>query len=470
MSRYVGLDVHKQFIEVRILDAPGHVAWRGRTGCLRDELGSFARTKLQKTDRVALEATTNTWSVVAVLQPHVAAVVASEPLKTRAIAEAKVKTDKVDAEVLAQLLRCDYLPAVWHPDERTQRRRRPGHPPDRPDDPTGAGQEPRAELARPAVAAAALQVPPDQGRADLAQGGEFTGPRAAGAGQRAAPAGGRRGEVGRIDAELVGVAQQEPRVRLLMMPPGVNYVVALGLLAALGDVSRFQDGDHAAARLGLAPSTGQSGRRCYQGPITKAGRSQARWLLTQSAQRATRHLGPLGAFSRRLAKRKNRSVAIAAVARKLVTVAFLMLKHNEPCRYACPELTREKFAALQARGSEPKGATPAAKPRAKGKPGPAEIHRAAGLPVVTCPEEPPKGEQRMLTERESTGFVAELYQPPAGVRPGRAADGWAREGVRHEAAGETAEVRLFFIPWRPGGGAVGPPAEEHGVRAMGLSE
>ena len=50
-----------------------------------------------------------------------AAVIVSNPLKTRALAEAKVKTDKVDAEVLAQLLRCDYLPAVWHPDEQTQR-------------------------------------------------------------------------------------------------------------------------------------------------------------------------------------------------------------------------------------------------------------------------------------------------------------------------------------------------------------
>ena len=120
MSRYVGLDVHKQSIEACILDATGRVAWRGRTGCLRDELATFARTRLRKTDRVALEATTNTWSVLAVLRPHVAAVVVGNPLKTKAIAEAKVKTDKVDAEVLAQLLRCDYLPAVWHPDEQTQ--------------------------------------------------------------------------------------------------------------------------------------------------------------------------------------------------------------------------------------------------------------------------------------------------------------------------------------------------------------
>ncbi len=62
-------------------------------------------------DAVALEATTNTWAIVRLVKPHVAEVVVSNPLRARAIADAKVKTDKVDAFVLAQLLRCDYLPA-----------------------------------------------------------------------------------------------------------------------------------------------------------------------------------------------------------------------------------------------------------------------------------------------------------------------------------------------------------------------
>ena len=70
--------------------------------------------------QVALEATSNSWAVVRVLRPLVAAVLVSNPVQTRAIAQAKVKTDKVDAEVLAQLLRCDFLPLVWQPDEATQ--------------------------------------------------------------------------------------------------------------------------------------------------------------------------------------------------------------------------------------------------------------------------------------------------------------------------------------------------------------
>jgi transposase len=222
-------------------------------------------------------------------------------------------------------------------------------------------------------------------------------------------------ELEKVDEQLATIAQHEPRVRLLMTLPGVNYVVALALLSALGDLSRFQDGDQAAAYLGLVPSTHQSGRRCYQGPITKAGRSSTRSLLTQSAQHVARHGGPLGSFFRRLAKRKHRNVAIMAVARKLVTIAFLMLKNNEPYRYARPALMRGKFAALQARGQESRGSDGSAKPkpRAKGKPGLAEVYRAAGLPAVTCPEELTSGEQRMLAERELDEFVAELYYPAA---------------------------------------------------------
>jgi len=74
-----------------------------------------------------MEATTNTWAVAEILRAHVQEVVISNPLRTRAIAEAKIKTDQVDSRVLAELLRADYLPAVWQPDAETQRLRRLTH-------------------------------------------------------------------------------------------------------------------------------------------------------------------------------------------------------------------------------------------------------------------------------------------------------------------------------------------------------
>lgn len=75
-------------------------------------------------DEVALEATGNGEAIVASIRPKVARVVVSNPIKTRAVAEAKVQTDKVDARILAQLLAADFLPLVWLSDEAIRRRRR----------------------------------------------------------------------------------------------------------------------------------------------------------------------------------------------------------------------------------------------------------------------------------------------------------------------------------------------------------
>jgi len=117
--RYIGLDVHKKWMQICILDARGKVLFEGRSPATADQVRGFART-LRPTDHIALEATTNTWAIVAHLERHAGRVVVSNPLQTKAIASAKVKTDKVDARVLADLLRCDYLPGVWRPDEQTQ--------------------------------------------------------------------------------------------------------------------------------------------------------------------------------------------------------------------------------------------------------------------------------------------------------------------------------------------------------------
>ena len=198
-------------------------------------------------------------------------------------------------------------------------------------------------------------------------------------------------------------------------------MVALGLLAVLGDVGRFRDGDHAASYLGLFPSTKQSGRKCHHGPITKAGSPQARGLLTQAAQHAGRHPGPIGAFFRRLAKRKSRAVAITAVARKLVTIAYLMLKNGEPYRYAKPELMSKKLTKLRGSHTGPGEGPRSPRPRAEAKGGLSEVYRAAQLPPVTAPEGLPAGERRMLAERGLEGYVRGLYEPAsAGPATGRA--------------------------------------------------
>lgn len=123
MIRYVGLDVHKRVVEACLVDQAGNIVHRERFALNHRTLELFATQVLRPTHHVALEATTNCWAVADVLRPHVAKVLVSNPMATKAIAQAKVKTDKVDAHVLAQLLRCDFLPEVWPPDQATRRLR-----------------------------------------------------------------------------------------------------------------------------------------------------------------------------------------------------------------------------------------------------------------------------------------------------------------------------------------------------------
>jgi len=123
-----------------------------------------------------------------------------------------------------------------------------------------------------------------------------------------------------LDQRLAKIAYAQEQARLLMTLPGFGYPVALSVLAALGDLSRLRDGDHAASYLGLVPATYQSASHCHHGAITKTGNRQARWMLTQAAQQAIHQPGPLGVFFRRLCRRKNRNVAIVATARKHCSV------------------------------------------------------------------------------------------------------------------------------------------------------
>src|SRR4029450_13911126 len=102
MRRCIGLDVHREFAQVAIWE-DGVVRQAGRIELTPEGLRAFA-ARLGARDEGAIEATVNTYAIARLLERHVGRVVVSNPHKTRAIAAAKVKTDKVDAAVLAGLL------------------------------------------------------------------------------------------------------------------------------------------------------------------------------------------------------------------------------------------------------------------------------------------------------------------------------------------------------------------------------
>lgn len=419
MIRFAGLDVHKRVVEAVILDPEGKVLRRGRFDCTRKDLESFAREFLTKEDRVALEATTNTWAVVGVLKPFVAEVVVSNPLRTRAIADAKVKTDKVDALVLAQLLRMDYLPRVWEPDDATRELRRTcSRRASLVSDRTTVKNRLHAVLHQRLIAAPVDDLFGAKGLAWL-RGVTLDAEGRAAIDSELRLLEGVGREIAALDGVLVQKAWADARVKLLMTLPGVDVGVAQTVLSALGDVSRFRDGDHAASYLGLVPSTKQSANHCYHGPITKQGNGHARWMLIQAAQHLGAHPGPLGVFFRRLAKKKNRNIAVVATARKLVVIAWHMLKKNEPYRYAQPKATEAKLAKLRvkATGKRKRGGTPKGQPRpaaygtgqgTRAVPSLSQVLETEGLPPAK-PLAP--GEQKMVRQAAVSRFVEGIQKP-----------------------------------------------------------
>jgi transposase len=424
---FAGLDLHKKEVEAALVDNQGNILHRSRFAATREALEVFAKAHLASDTAVAVEATTNTWPVAAILQPLVSRLIVSNPLRTKAIASAKIKTDKVDALALAQLLRTGYLPEVWIPDDETRLMR-------------------QRSTERAMLSADRTRIKNrihsvlHQRLIEAPSGDLFSRKNLAWLKALALDPFGRDAldrhlrQLDRVEQELAALTQQiavhahqTPRVKLLMTLPGVDFTVAETILAALGDLSRFETPDKAASYLGLVPSTRQSGDRCYHGPITKQGARHARWLLVQAAQHAALHPGPIGAFFRRIARKKNRNVAVVAVAHKLVVLAWHMLKNNEPYRYAQPKTLQAKLSRLRIlatkqkrKGGLVKGAPRTAQygqGRTKAIPALDQLYAAEGLPPLAADLKP--GELKMLEQHGAAAHAKAVRIPhrvPRGVR------------------------------------------------------
>jgi len=304
---------------------------------------------------VALEATCNTHAIARLLERHVARVVVSNPAKTRAIAEAKVKTDKVDAQVLAQLLAADFLPSCWLPDDETHAlRRQVARRAHIVRQRTRLKNGVHAVLHRNLVPRcpatdlfghkgrgwlAEQELPADERHAVLAllRQLDFAGE-----------------ELRLIDSELGQVGLRRPEVARLMTIPGVDATVALSIVAAVGDFSRFSTPDRLVSYLGLNPRVRQSGGQPAQhGRITKQGRAHARGMLVEAAWAASKTAGPLRAFHERIKARRGMQVAVVATARKLAVLCWVLVVKDEDYAFARPSLTVKKRRALELRAGLP---------------------------------------------------------------------------------------------------------------------
>jgi transposase len=322
MSVYVGIDVHRKRSQVAVIDQDGEVlANRNVPNGVAPVLGVIGG--LPPGTPAAFEAAFGWGWLVELLEDYGFAPHLVHPLQCKAIASARLKNDKVDAAILAQLLRADLLPEAWiapppvrqlrallrHRAQlvrlRTLLRNRIhavladyGH-----DRPGGCWSGPgRAWLAALSLPAVSREVIED----DLALIDALQVP------------------IDRLDDEVGQHARADPRVRVLTQLPGVGPFTALVLLAEIGDVSRFGSARKLAAWAGLTPTVRGSDRTVRHGHISKQGSAWVRWTLCQAAQTAKRH-PDFAAGYQNIARRRGRKIATTAVARKLLTRAYHLL-------------------------------------------------------------------------------------------------------------------------------------------------
>jgi transposase len=135
-------------------------------------------------------------------------------------------------------------------------------------------------------------------------------------------------EISELDRRVAEEARQRREAVRLMTHPGVGSVTALAMVLTLGPAERFESGKQVGSYFGLIPSEESSGGKQRLGRISKQGSSFLRFLLVEAGPTAARYDPQLKRFYRRLAVRKNRSIAKVAVARKLATRLYLMLRED----------------------------------------------------------------------------------------------------------------------------------------------
>jgi transposase len=368
-SRYIGLDLGKKQSQLSVLDHQGKQVYSRRLDTTRANFVQLAG-ELGADDRVAMEVTTNSFAIARILESSPARITISDPIKTRVIAEAKVSTDKIDARVLAELDRADYLPPVWLPDRDTQELRRLMS--DRQslvDRRTELKNRIHSVLHRNLIEYEFSDLFGGGGRAALdgALGDEakvnwkLDPLERIRLRQMVEELDRLKCDIDETEAVIAAFVVHRPEMlealdRLLSIT-GVSLVVAAGLVAAVGQAPRFKKAKKLACYFGLVPSTSQTGRlKFYHGRITKRGRAQARWLLVEAAEHLSKAPGPLRAFFLRIKKKRNHNVAVVAVARKLAELVWHLLTKKEDYIYSIPRLTEEKRARVRwlARGGKSK--------------------------------------------------------------------------------------------------------------------
>lgn len=330
---YIGLDIGKKWHYVVVMDKHGTIARQQRLPNDPELLPHFFKG-LTGPVRVVLEATGNWMAIYDRIEPWVQEVVLAHPWKVKAIASARIKTDKIDATTLAHLLRADLIPRAYVPpravrDWRELVRHRAFLVRLR----TRLKNRIHALLAKQGI------TPPPVSDLFGVKGRRWLttlplpAPYAAIRSRYLAVLENLTSQITEVEQTIDQTVETTLAARLLETIPGVGPYLALLILAEIGEIARFPSPKQLVSYSGLCPATYASGTTVRHGHLTKQGSPWLRWALIEAAIHVWRapH-SRLARLAQRLTQRRDVKIARVAVARELCTAIYHMLRKQEPYR------------------------------------------------------------------------------------------------------------------------------------------
>jgi transposase len=317
---YVGLDVHKKMCYGTVMDEEGNIVKQAKFSNDHKDLTLFMKGLRQT--KIVMESGYCWQPLYDALEEAGHDVRLAHPKEVKALA--KKKTDKVDSETLAHLLRTDLLPESYVPPRdirelRDRVRRRAFLVGMR----TKIKNRIHAELVKRRIKLGVDQRT-KKGRMMLESLG------LEGVDQVLPILYALDRQIAVMSRDLRRMCGENPQAMLLTSIPGVGYYVVLLLIAEIGDIGRFPDSESLCSDAGLVPVVWSSGGSTHHGGITREGSKWMRWALTQAVHVHLRYETNLSRFYRRLTRKKPKQVAVMATARKMLKVVYWMLRNNEP--------------------------------------------------------------------------------------------------------------------------------------------
>jgi transposase len=327
MKSHIGVDLHQRFCYLTAVDASGQTLKQGQVVNEATALRTWLR-QIPGPRQVVVEASGFWPAFERAVRPEAERIVMVHPLRVKAIASARLKNDRVDSQTLAHLSRADLLPEAWMANEATQQLRlrvrlRIALGRQR----ATAKNQLQAVLHQEGFLKPVTDVFGKRGRVWL-QGLGLSPEARMTVDTWLRMVDHLNEEIAQQTRELERLAEGEARARWLQTVPGIGAYSAMVILAEVGDIERFGSKRALASYAGLTPVVRESAGRRRRGGIGHHGSGTLRWIMLQVAQVAARHSPAARAWIARLKKRKPAQVAKIALARKLLTAVWALLRQG----------------------------------------------------------------------------------------------------------------------------------------------